>query len=94
MNTHVTNVLIVLLWCDLTIHLYIILRENIIFIFFYLNFVCHIFSPNQRAVFVENLNFYFMKTTHIPVYGNIAVYIQYNAVCLKIDYTLRCLEYI
>jgi len=27
------------------------------------------------------------------VYGNIAVYIKYCAVCLKTDYTLRCLEY-
>jgi len=34
-----------------------------------------------------------MKTANIPVYGNIAVYINYCAVCLKIDYTLRCLEY-
>ena len=35
-----------------------------------------------------------MKTANIPVYGNIAVYIKYCAVCLKIDYTLICLEYI
>ena len=35
-----------------------------------------------------------MKTTNIPMYGNSAVYIKYSAVCLKIDYTLRCLEYI
>ena len=35
-----------------------------------------------------------MKTADIPVYGNIVVYIQYCAVCLKIDYTLQCLEYI
>ena len=28
------------------------------------------------------------------MYGNIEVYITYCAVCLKIDYTLRCLEYI
>jgi len=35
-----------------------------------------------------------MKTVNLPVYGNIAVYIKYCAVCLKIDYTLRCLEYI
>jgi len=34
-----------------------------------------------------------MKTANIPVYGNIAVYIKYCAVCLKIDYTLNCLEY-
>ena len=38
------------------------------------------------------MNFYFTKTTNIPVYGHIAVYIQYFAVCLKIDATLRCLE--
>ena len=37
----------------------------------------------------ENLIFYFMETTNIPVYGNIAVYIKYCAVGLKIDYTLR-----
>jgi len=35
-----------------------------------------------------------MKTAYIPLYGNSVVYIQYCAVCLKIDYTLRCLEYI
>jgi len=35
-----------------------------------------------------------MKTTNISVYGNIAMYIKYCAVCLKIEYTLRCLEYI
>jgi len=34
-----------------------------------------------------------MKTANIPVYGHIAVYINYCAVCLNIDYTLRCLEY-
>ena len=57
--------------------------------------VFHIFSPNQRAVFFfENLNFFFMKTANIAVYGNIAVYIKYGAVCLKIDYTPRCVEYI
>jgi len=33
-----------------------------------------------------------MKTAN--VFGNIAVYIKYCVVCLKIDYTLRCLEYI
>ena len=40
------------------------------------------FSPNQVAVFVQNLNFYFIKTVNVPVYGNIAMYV-YN-----IDYTL------
>jgi len=35
-----------------------------------------------------------MMTANIPVYGNIAVYINYCTVCLKVDYTLRCLEYI
>ena len=44
--------------------------------------------------FFENLNFYFMKTANIPVYGNIAMYITYCAVCLYMDFTLRCLEYI
>jgi len=34
-----------------------------------------------------------MKSANIPVCGNIAVYIKYYAVCLNIDYTLRCLEY-
>ena len=34
------------------------------------------------------LNFYFMKTVKITVYGNIALYVH------KVDYTLRCLEYI
>jgi len=31
----------------------------------------------------ENLNFYFMKTANIPVYGIIAVYIHYYTVCLN-----------
>jgi len=36
-----------------------------------------------------------MKTAKIiPVYGNIAVYGNICAVSIKIDYTLRCLEYI
>jgi len=35
-----------------------------------------------------------MKTASIPVYGTIAVYIKYWALCLEIDYTLRCFEYI
>jgi len=35
-----------------------------------------------------------MKTANIPVYRNSAVYIKCGSVCLKIDYTLRCLEYI
>jgi len=33
------------------------------------------------------LNFFFMKTANIPIYGNITVYIKYYAVCLKIFYT-------
>ena len=40
----------------------------------------------------EKYNFYFLKTAHIPVYGSIAVNIKHCAVCLKLDYTLRCLE--
>jgi len=39
------------------------------------------------------LNLYFMKTANKPLYRNIAVHIKYCAVCLKINYTLRCLEY-
>jgi len=35
-----------------------------------------------------------MKTANIPMYGNIAVYVKYCGVCLKIDYTLRCYQYI
>ena len=35
-----------------------------------------------------------MKTVNIPMYVNTAVYIKHWAVCQKIDYTLRCLEYI
>ena len=34
-----------------------------------------------------------MTTANLPVYGNITMYVHYCAVCLKIDYTLRCLEY-
>ena len=33
-------------------------------------------SPNQIAVYFGNLNFYFIKTANIPVYGNIAVDIK------------------
>jgi len=32
--------------------------------------------PYQIAVFLENLNLYFMKTANILVYGNIVVYIK------------------
>ena len=35
---------------------------------------------------------YFMKTANVPLYENIAMYITFCAVCLKINYTLRCLE--
>jgi len=35
--------------------------------------VVTIFSPNQIAVFLENLNVYFMKTANLPVYVNIAM---------------------
>ena len=38
------------------------------------NLVSNLFLPNQIAVFFEKLNFYFIKTANIPVYGNIAVY--------------------
>jgi len=52
--------------------------------------VANYFLPDPIAsdsVFLETLNFYFMKTANIPVYGNVAVY---ALVCLKIDCTLRC----
>ena len=35
-----------------------------------------------------------MKTAKIPVYGNIALYGNIVLSVYKIDYTLRCLEYI
>jgi len=35
-----------------------------------------------------------MKTADIPVYGNIAVYETIALSVYKIDYTLKCLEYI
>ena len=35
-----------------------------------------------------------MKTANIQLFGNIPVYIKYCTVCFKIDYTLRCVEYI
>jgi len=47
-----------------------------------------IFSTNQIAVCFENLNFYFIKTANIPVYGNIELSVY------KIDCTRRCLEFI
>ena len=50
-----------------------------------------IFRP---IVFFKSLNIYFLKTANILVYENITVYIKYCTVCLKIDYALRCLEYI
>jgi len=34
-----------------------------------------------------------MKTSNIPVYGNIALYIKYCVVCLNMEYTLTCLDY-
>jgi len=36
----------------------------------------------------EHLNFYYIKTAMMRVYW------KYRAICLKIDYKLRCLEYI
>jgi len=33
-----------------------------------------------------------MKTANISVHEDIAVYIKYCTVFLKIDYTLRCLD--
>ena len=35
-----------------------------------------------------------MKTANISVYGNIAMLKKIALVCLKIDYTIRCLDYI
>ena len=35
--------------------------------------------PIRSPYFFENLNFYFMKGAKIPVYGNVAVYIEYIA---------------
>jgi len=35
-----------------------------------------------------------MKTAKLPVYGDIAVYGNIVMSVYKIDYTLRCLEYI
>jgi len=35
-----------------------------------------------------------MKTVNLPMYGKIEVCVKYCVVCLKIDYTLQCLEYI
>ena len=40
-------------------------------------------SPNQIAVYFEKLNFYFMKTATISVYGIIAVYLKSCRICLK-----------
>ena len=37
------------------------------------------FRPIRSRYFFENLNFYFMKGAKIPVYGNVAVYIEYIA---------------
>ena len=43
------------------------------------------FSPFRYLS--ENLNFYIMKTANITVW-------KFCGVCIKLDYTLRCLEYI
>ena len=51
-------------------------------------------AQSDSRTFFEILNFYFTKTDNISVYGNTAAYIKYCAVCLKIDYTLSCLEYL
>jgi len=57
---------------------------------FYASLVYNLFFHSIRfSFFFLNLNFYFMKTANVPVYGIFMVYIT---VCLKIDYTLRCLE--
>ena len=51
------------------------------------------FRPIMWPYYLKKKN-YVIKTVNIPVYGNIVVYIKYCTLCLKIDYTLRCLEYI
>ena len=60
----------------------------------YINLVSNLCFRLIRRIIFEIINFYFMKTVNIPMYGNTAVYIKHWAVCQKIDYTLRCLEYI
>jgi len=45
------------------------------------------------AVF-KKMNFYFMKTANIPVYGNIGFYGNIALFVFEINYTLRYLEYI
>ena len=52
----------------------------------------NLYFANQ--IFFGKFEFLFHEDSKYTVYGNIAVYIKYSAVCLKIDYTLRCLEYI
>ena len=51
-------------------------------------------SSNQIVVFFEKLNFYFMKTANILVYGKLVILRCIWNICLNIDYTLICLEYI
>ena len=51
-------------------------------------------SNKTKLEFFENLDFYFMKTANIPVYGKIAVYGNIAMFVYKINITLRCLEYI
>ena len=68
---------------QIAVYFEIILTPNQIAVYFEI-----ILSPNQIAVYFENLKFCFMKTAIT------LVYIKYCTVCLKIDYTLRCLEYI
>ena len=43
----------------------------------------HLFLPIRFAVLFEKLDFYFMKTAKIPVYGNVALSV------FKIDYIPR-----
>ena len=60
----------------------------------YDEWVAYLFSSNQIAIVFENLNFYFIKTAKIPVYGNKAMCVNIARSVYKKDYTLRCLEYI
>jgi len=52
------------------------------------------FVQSDQSRIFGKFEFLFHQDSQIPMYGNVAMYIKHCAVCLKIDYTLRCLEYI
>jgi len=55
--------------------------------------IIFIYNNTLTYFFAQIYFFDFMEAADIPVYENIALFLKYCAICLNIDYTLRCLEY-